>query len=200
MHAYRRLTQRRLADLNSRPTHSVKRRIPPAPYRRPTRKWQKQSLPPSTKVVHFVEQLAQSRTAAPVVGTSCYPSKEGIGVVHARLFLFTALALVIAQLQCAGACSGLWCTADSQMQSTPPCHRHQGGASDPSPASCQHAVVAAEPRTFEYSPVSIPLFLPIHLAAHVSVMTPVQDRAGVLSTTLFAPPGRLALASVILRV
>jgi CDP-diacylglycerol pyrophosphatase len=120
---------------------------------------------------------------------------------RAQIIVFTAVALLITQLQCATACVIQACAADSaSSQSVPPCHRHHNHSQDRMPASCNHQNASAAVVSSQVQPAAVPLFPMMVVPAISQPSLAAEMRSRELAISFASPPGVTCLSSVILRI
>jgi len=118
-----------------------------------------------------------------------------------KLIVFTAAALLFAQLQCAVACLIQPCdTGPAQTESAPPCHRNHGHTPQRTPAGCPHRILVATGIPAQTLPEEIPLLLALDYPATNPAPLPAATPASELDRSAFSPPPFQNLSSVILRI
>jgi hypothetical protein len=120
---------------------------------------------------------------------------------RARLIVFTAVALLIAETQCALACAANPCGTDSvSSESVPPCHLHHDHSHDRVPDSCPHQTILAPAISSQALHVEIPLSPVMALSPAVQAAPPADSLSLELALSASSPPGLSSLSSVVLRI
>src|SRR5579883_2017935 len=121
-------------------------------------------------------------------------------MLRSPLVVLAAVTLLLAQVECAAACTSELCTSPARAsQSAPPCHRHHGQSQSGTPDQCPHSPIltaAAFPQVSQadWRP-------PVAVGPSAPTETPAIGAAGVEMPDLAAsPPGIRSLAPVVLRI